>query len=368
MNQNEMIAGYVGTDPVEKLYLGSELVWSASQPEPTPPYEEQYFTVEAVSAGTVNFVKETDAVHDVVLDYSVDDGVSWTTFTSTTAGTQIQVAAGDKVLFKGINSGTGVYASPTIGTKGNTFSGTTATIKAYGNVMSLLYGDGFYSATTFQSGVDRVLGALFENTTALTDASNLVLPVMDFNNNTGCYAHMFLGCTSLTGVPALPATGLSVSCYAQMFEDCTSLTVAPELPATTLREDCYFRMFKGCTSLTTTPTELPALTTVGECYQEMFEGCTSLTDSPVLPAATVVTGGSAYGGMFSGCTSLTAITCLATTIQETSGWVKQYGTSSWVSGVAASGTFYKDPNMTGWTTGVNGIPSGWTVQDYTPPV
>lgn len=366
-----MIAGYVGTDPVEKIYLGSELVWSNTPPG--PDYSQMYFTIEAISAGTINFVKEVDAVPDVVLDYSMDDGVSWTTFTSTTAGTQIQVAAGDKVLFKGINSGTGVYA--TYGTRGNTFSGTTATIKAYGNVMSLLYGDGFYSATTFQSGVDRVLGALFRNTTALTDASNLVLPVMDFSNNTGCYAHMFFGCTSLTGVPALPATGLSEGCYGQMFEDCTSITVAPELPATTLAGDCYFRMFMGCTSLVTPP-ELPALTTVGGtlggCYYLMFAGCTSLTDSPVLPAATVVAGGSsslAYGGMFSGCTSLTAITCLATTIEvySTGWWNTSYGTQNWVSGVAASGTFYKDPNMTGWTTGVSGIPSGWTVQDYTPP-
>lgn len=27
----------------------------------------------------------------------------------------------------------------------------------------------------------------------------------------------------------------------------------------------------------------------------------------------------------------------------------------------STGTFVKNPNMTSWTTGVNGIPRGWTV-------
>ena len=62
--------------------------------------------------------------------------------------------------------------------------------------------------------------------------------------------------------------------------------------------------------------------------------------------------------MFYGCTSLNYIKCLAT---NTSAY---YCTSDWVSGVAASGTFVKDANTT-WTTGVNGAPSGWTVEDYT---
>jgi hypothetical protein len=35
-----------------------------------------------------------------------------------------------------------------------------------------------------------------------------------------------------------------------MFVGCTSLTQAPVLPAETLAEDCYYNMFKKCTSLT----------------------------------------------------------------------------------------------------------------------
>ena len=39
----------------------------------------------------------------------------------------------------------------------------------------------------------------------------------------------------------------------------------------------------------------------------------------------------------------------------------------WMSGVAAIGTFTKAASMTSLSTGANGIPSGWTVQDYVAP-
>mgnify|MGYP007056168364 CR=1 FL=1 len=89
------------------------------------------------------------------------------------------------------------------------------------------------------------------------------------------------------------------------------------------------------------------------CYSFMFHGCTSLTTAPALPATTLASG--CYDRMFQGCTSLTRIECLATDISATG------CTASWVDNVAASGTFVKDPNMTSWTTGTSGIPSGWTV-------
>jgi hypothetical protein len=62
--------------------------------------------------------------------------------------------------------------------------------------------------------------------------------------------------------------------------------------------------------------------------------------------------------MFRGCTSLKSIKCLATDISASR------CTSDWVNGVAGSGTFTKAESMSSWTTGVNGIPSGWSVEDY----
>ena len=139
-----------------------------------------------------------------------------------------------------------------------------------------------------------------------------------------------------------------------MFNGCTALVNAPALPATTLVGYCYYQMFAGCTSLTTTP-ELPATTLANYCYQNMFQGCTLLTTAPDLPATTLAEG--CYLSMFKNCTSLNYIKCLATDISASN------CTAAWVQNVAASGTFVKDPSMNNWTTGANGIPSGWTVVD-----
>ena len=126
------------------------------------------------------------------------------------------------------------------------------------------------------------------------------------------------------------------------------------LPATTLAEHCYHYMFFGCINLTNAPS-LPATTLANSCYEGMFYGCTSLTTAPNLPATTLAR--HCYDGMFTGCTILCFIKCLATDISATG------CTYIWVSRVATSGTFVKNASMTGWTTGKDGIPSGWTVQD-----
>ena len=193
---------------------------------------------------------------------------------------------------------------------------------------------------------------MFQGCTSLTKAPELPAKTLAGD----CYQYMFQGCTSLTTAPVLPATILEDSCYSNMFKGCTLLTTAPELPATTLAENCYNRMFRDCTSLTTVPSALPSTNMWRNCYYGMFQGCTSLTTAPELPATTSLNR-YCYQAMFMGCTSLNYIKCLATDISATN------CTQGWVSGVASTGTFVKNPNMTSWTTGVDGIPSGWTVQD-----
>ena len=167
-----------------------------------------------------------------------------------------------------------------------------------------------------------------------------------------CYNNMFANCNSLTKAPALPATTLNIGCYQSMFFGCSSLSTAPELPATTLDVRCYCDMFNGCKSLTTAPV-LPATTLATSCYRQMFATCESLTTAPVLPATTLAD--YCYNMMFYGCKSLNSVTCLATDISATS------CNESWLYGVSATGTFVKAAEMTSWTSGVNGIPDGWTV-------
>ena len=88
-------------------------------------------------------------------------------------------------------------------------------------------------------------------------------------------------------------------------------------------------------------------------YQSMFNGCTLLTKAPVLPATSITN--YSYTAMFSGCSSLSYIKCMVQGTPRTSTQV-----NFMTSGVAASGTFVCATNST-WSTGVNGIPSGWTV-------
>lgn len=105
---------------------------------------------------------------------------------------------------------------------------------------------------------------------------------------------------------------------------------------------------------------LPATTLAQNCYSTMFNRCTNLTTAPILPATTLAT--ECYQNMFKGCSSLNNVTCLATDITAS------YCTRDWlngVNGVVSSGTFTKAANMNDWTTGTSGIPSGWTVVDYT---
>ena len=96
------------------------------------------------------------------------------------------------------------------------------------------------------------------------------------------------------------------------------------MPSTTLAESCYEGMFKGCSAIPKAPV-LPASAGANECYKEMFYGCSSLNYVKVLLS------------------------------DPTSG---SY-TTNWLYGVAGSGSFLYKTGAT-WTTGVSGIPSGWT--------
>jgi len=201
------------------------------------------------------------------------------------------------------------------------------------------------------SGASSCYQYMFQGCTNLTTAPTLPATTLA----SSCYNYMFNGCTSLTTAPELPATNLSGAnnCYQYMFQGCSGLTSAPALPATTLANSCYQGMFSNCTSLTTAP-ELPATTLASSCYMYMFAGCSGLTTAPTLPATTLVS--YCYYGMFANCNNLNYIKCLATDISASK------CTVNWVNGVAASGTFVKDPS-TSWATGQHGIPTGWTVID-----
>ena len=359
-------------------------------------YTTEYLTFNILSAGTINWTASNTAITKTI-EYKLNDD-EWTSITSNTGSSapSITVNSNDKVQFKGNNS---KYATDY--SYCNSFGGS-ASFEVEGNIMSLINPTDFSTLTTLESA--NAFNSLFKNCTGLTSAENLILPATTLTSY--CYQQMFYRCTSLTTAPALPATTLAGYCYGNMFDGCKSLTTAPELPATTLATYCYTNMFQSCASLTTAPelpattlaghcysgmfngcaslktaTELPATTLADYCYQNMFSYCASLTTAPELPATTLAqycyynmfAGCSSlitspelpattlkqgcYSNMFQYCTKLNYIKCLATDISASD------CTYSWVSGVASTGTFVKNTDMTSWPSGKNGIPTGWTVQD-----
>ena len=100
---------------------------------------------------------------------------------------------------------------------------------------------------------------------------------------------------------------------------------------------------------------LPATTLIEKSYSSMFDVCSNLEKAPVLPAQTL--SANCYKAMFNACPKINYIKCLATDISASE------CTNSWLYGVSFTGTFVKDATMTSWTSGVNGIPENWTVED-----
>ena len=392
----------VGTLTLTASYSGFTATGSVTvyQEAATSDFSTKPLTFNILSAGTINWTASNTA-NTKTIEYKLNNG-AWVSITSNTGSSAptITVNSGDKIQFRGNNAQYGAFLKYNF--LYNSFTGSTASFEAEGNIMSLIYGDDFKNKLTISS--TYALAGLFRGCTKLVSAENLVLPATTLANYcyqqmfsdcaslttapalpattlvNSCYANMFSDCTSLTQAPALPATTLAYGCYQNMFYKCTSLTTAPVLPATTLASSCYGSMFSNCTSLTTAPAlpsttlesmcyksmfanctsltnapALPATTLNFMCYSNMFAGCSSLTTAPMLPATTLAFG--SCNSMFSNCASLNYIKCLATDISASS------CTSNWVNGVAPTGTFVKAAGMESWAAGTSGIPEGWDIED-----
>jgi hypothetical protein len=249
---------------INKAYRSGNLIYQKLN-----PVEEEsgyYLTFEVFSGGTIVWKKNYNDAPTRTIQYSLNNG-NWVSITaSDTAGTAINVSQGDIVRIKGTNNS---YATSSYNYCN--FDGT-AKYYAYGNVMSLIYGEDFIGQKTIEA--EYAFAGLFLNASGMTNHNTYKL--------------------------VLPATTLAAGCYQGMFQNNQSLRRAPELPATVL---------------------------VGSCYRQMFYNCNSLN----------------------------YIKCLATDISASS------CLSQWVSNVASTGVFAKNPSMSDWPTGVIGIPSGWTV-------
>lgn len=284
-----------------------------------PTYANEYLTFIPRETGRFKYTSYMGTSKYVLntVYYSLDGGTTWTQLPNATYTPNVE--AGQKIMWKGNFSS----ISHAVGILTNSF-GSTGEFDIEGNIMSLVFSDNFQGKTDL-SGTRYIFESIFAWEDVVS-AQHLILPATQLGM--GCYNFMFGGCRSLVTPPELPATTLARECYVGMFQGCWSLVAAPALPATQLADECYNSMFRDCTSLAAAP-ELPAATLTDRCYKQMFDGCTSLAQ----------------------------VKCLATDISADA------CTYYWVRDVSSSGTFTKASSMSEWTTGTNGIPNNWTVQN-----
>ena len=315
-----IIDAKLGAVSLDSIYLGSNKLWPTIPPD---PYSLIPVTIENISDNDVILTVTGYGSRNYELYYSwpffkdeyppssYDNSHSihgdTYDFATLVPGQMIRLWANDKMSTKSANE---YYSIKSDGP-----------INVYGNAKSLI------DMNDYGYSMSRYCLANYFNGSMVVDASHLVLP--DTTLSLGSYHGMFKNCSSLTAVPKLPATTLANYCYNTMFANCSSLVSVPSdlLPATTLATYCYSSMFNGCTSLTTAPV-LPATTLKNNCYRQMFYNASSLT---YIKAMFTTTPGTSY-------------------------------TNSWVYGVSATGTYVKNSAASYTDTGVNAIPSGWTVQ------
>ena len=217
----------------------STTVYTTCEYTPEHDYSQDYLTFRALTSGTICW-KAFGSLTKTI-EYKKNNG-SWTSITSTADGATISVNAGDSVKFRSSSNTT--YATSKSAYSG--FEGGTAQFDIEGNIMSLLYGDGFASNTALTNST-YIFCSLFKKALVVS-AKNLILPATTMKEY--CYRALFSWCTTLVSPPALPATTLAKGCYWYMFEQC-SITKAPALNANAMVAECYGHMFEGCALLNT---------------------------------------------------------------------------------------------------------------------
>ena len=306
-------------------------------------YANVYLTFVPLEDATFTFTQRGTGS----LYYSID-GAAWVECQSGVATPTVQV--GSEIRWKGnlspltsastsANNGLGVFSA-------------TGDFDAKGNPLSLTDSDLFVGVREIPKS-NYCIASLFNGNTNLVNAENLSLCCIKTRQN--CYYAMFAGCTSLLTPPAINTGDAVYQSFMSMFSGCTSLEYGPNLTSIkTFAQSAVRAMFNNCTSMRTINFNFPESENMSTySFYQMFRNCSNLELSPVLPAKTLKTG--CYYQMFYGCSKINRITCLATDISASN------CTNGWVNGVSASGTFVKAATMTDWTTGTNGIPTGWTV-------
>ena len=306
----------------------------------------------------------TPSILTATLEYKLNNE-EWQHYTF---GTYINLTSkGDVVSFRGTNA---TFSSGAVGYYKFQMSGE---INAGGDITSLINGEGgdvLLPTSSFYglfSGCTSLLTAPSLPSTSggnsvynnmFAGCSNLIEPPKTIElktiNNYGC-SEMFKGCSSLKETPLIKATTVNQYGCNIMFENCSSLETAKDINVTSVSNRSFLWCFRNCTSLTKAPTTLPAKTLAVACYYGMFYNCSNLEVAPIIPALKAF-GDSSFYQTFRNCTKLNYVKALFTIQINPSN-----ATYEWLRSVSQTGTFIKSSNASWSTTGVDGVPLGWTI-------
>ena len=222
---------YIGDSAATAVYVGNDLVW----PTGGHDYTQDYFTIKMLGSDTITWNRAD-------LYYSLNGG-EWTAWD---ASNGLAVQNDDEIRFKG-----------TAVNNGNAITNSNANFKAYGNVMSLRYGDNFSGQTLADN---KSFSGLFNANTKLIDAENLWFPATDVTGYSfqGAYSGAFGDCTGLVKGPKFkPFTIIGSGYYAAygMFWKCTALESVGDIDVTKGAAVNYAleSFFNGCVSLRKSP-------------------------------------------------------------------------------------------------------------------
>lgn len=320
----------LGTTEADAMYIGSTLIWqkSGGGDQQEHDYSLDYFTIESLQDNNaIKMQKQGNSASTPTLSYSLDNGETWSIITISSTTTFATINTGDTIIFKGNNT-----KLANAWDNYNYFNATKQ-FKVYGNVMSLLNGDDFKENSEFNSSSTLNFAGLLR-TTYIVDASNLILPALTLY--TSSYNGMFRGATNLVyGPKLLPALDVPHDGYSSMFEGCTSLVEAPEILATTVSgEGALNRMF---------------------CMNRNSKVTAAMTKGPVLRITNTNSYNNTYQQLFCGNGNLVEVTVL---IEGTN-----RSFTNWLNNVSSTGVI-KTLSGTTFTSGVSGLPSGWTTETY----
>jgi len=240
------------------------------------------------NGGTITLSK-TGTPTEVTLEYSLDNGLSWTTWTETNSARTLTLTAGQTVHIRNTSATQTGFSTGS----GNTYIfGASGELWANGDIRSLLC-------------------KTPENVSVLGD---------------NCFLNLFYGCGNLKSTPLLKGDVIGASSLMRTFRYCTGLELVRSFEYKSQNGFAACRgTFQGCTSLTSFP-EIMIETVSERGLSETFSGCSNLKE--IRTYMTNISAANATANWVSNVSAIGDLYCSSSLVLETgasgipSGWTR----------------------------------------------